>query len=321
MTIAHEIDLHLLRAFVAVADQGGFSAAALTLHITQPALSRRISELETALGARLFDRTSRHVQLTSVGHSLIARSRDLLTDAQDLQERAQALKVGHSGVLSLGGTPFVLESLVAPFLARYRKRRPDVEVRLHEQGGARLLERVLRGDLQMAVVTSIESRLASRPLFPWCGLAVVAKTHPLARRQSIEVEHLANEPILVLPPEFIMRRIFDAACETTNLHPNIRMESSTPQTLVAMARAGCGVAIVPSLSVIDNRGVETLPIMVRGKSLGRWTAINWDGRRFQPVYARQFADALVEFASGKYPGKKYEIARTIARPESRSDNG
>ena len=132
---------------MAVAEHGGFSAAAFTLRITQSALSRRIGELETTLGSRLFDRTSRRVHLTGVGHSLIARSRDLLSDAKDLQERAQALKLGYGGVLRLGGTPFILESLVAPFLARYRKRRPDVEVRLHEQGGARSIEKVLRGRL------------------------------------------------------------------------------------------------------------------------------------------------------------------------------
>jgi LysR family transcriptional regulator, cyn operon transcriptional activator len=317
MLIKHELDLRSVAAFVAVVERGGFSAAALALHITQPALSRRISELEATLGSRLFDRTSRRVQLTSVGELLLARSRNLLADAHALRERAQALKSGNSGVLSLGGTPFILENLVLPFLVRYRKRRPDVEIQLHEQGGAQLLERVLSGDLHMAVATAVESRLASRPLFPWCGLAVTASTHPLAGRPKIEIEALADEPLLVLPPEFIMRRIFDAACETTNFLPRIRMQSATPQTLVAMARAEYGVAIVPSVFLMDKRAVKVLPILVRGKLLGRWTAINWDERRYQPAYVKQFTDELAEFAAEKYPGQTYKVGRAIARPESR----
>jgi DNA-binding transcriptional LysR family regulator len=314
--MAHDLDLRLLRAFASVAELGGFSSAASALHITQPALSRRIGDLEAVLGVRLFDRTSRRVRLTSGGEVLLGRSRDLLAGAHALQERAQALKSGSSGILRLGSTSFLLESLVAPFLVRYGERRPDVEVQLYEQGGVRLLEGVLRGDLHLAVVTAIEPQLASRPLFPWRGLAVVPKTHPLARRRTVEVEELAKEPVLALLPEFILRQIFDAACETAQLDPRVRMESATPQTLVAMARAGYGVAIVPSLFGMDKRGVKVLPVLVRGQSLGRWTAINWDARRFQPAYAKQFADELAEFASRRYPGREYEFAPPIARPDA-----
>lgn len=310
----HEIDTRLLRAFVSVAESGGFSAAALALHITQPALSRRIRDLEVALGVRLFDRTSRRVHLTSGGEVLLARSREMLTSAHALRERALALKEGRGGILRIGGTSFILESLVAPFLARYRKRWPDIDIHIQEQGGVRLLESVLRGDLHFAAVTSMESQLASRPLFPWRGLAVVAKTHSFARQKMVEIETLVKEPMLMLPPEFILRRIFDNACETARLLANIRMESATPQTLVAMARAGYGVAIVPSVFMVDKRGVKALPIQMRGQAMGGWTAINWDARRYQPSYAKQFVEELAEFSGRNYPGREYEFAAPIARP-------
>jgi len=317
MRMEHEIDMRLLRAFVSVADQGGFSAAAETLHITQPALSRRIRDLEDLLGVRLFDRTTRRVRLTSSGEILLPRTRDLLASAKALHEGAQALHSGRSGVLRLGGTPFAMESLVAPFLARYRKRHPEVDVQLYEHGAARVLDAVARGDVHLAVASEGEPQLARRLLFPWRVLAVVPRTHPLARRKLVEIEALGDQPILTLSRDFITRRTFDAGCESARLHPVVHMESVTASALVAMARAGYGVAIVPSHFVFSKQGVKGLPIVSRGQSLGRHMAIQWDSRRFQPAYVKLLADQLAEFASGSYPGQEYEFAPPLADPSSR----
>ena len=133
--MAHDLDLRLLRAFVMVAERGGFSAAAGALHITQPALSRRIAELEAALGVRLFERTSRRVELTQNGRDLVARSHDLLRGGEALYERSAALAKGKAGRLLIGCAPMIMESVVAPFITQYRNRHPDVDVHLHERGG------------------------------------------------------------------------------------------------------------------------------------------------------------------------------------------
>lgn len=312
----HDIDLRLVRAFVAVAEQGGFSAAAEALHITQPALSRRIGELEAALGVRAFDRTSRRVRLTGDGEALLERSRGLLVDAEALRERARALKAGRAGVLRVGGTPFALEGLIAPFLARYSRRFPEVDVRLREHGGARLLEGVRGGELHLAVVSEDEPRLASRRLYAWRLVAVLARTHPQARRKTVDIEALADQPILALTQDFITRRLFDAACETAHLRPLVRMQSSTPQTLVAMARAGYGIAIVPSIFLMDARGVKVVPVVSRGRSLGRHWGICWDPSRHQTEYLRQFIDGLGEFARHHRVGKAYDFAPPIAAPRA-----
>lgn len=317
MRMEHEIDLRLLRAFVSVADQGGFSAAAETLHITQPALSRRIRDLEDLLGVRLFDRTTRRVRLTSSGEILLPRSRDLLASAHALHEGAHALHSGRSGVLRLGATPFAMESVVAPFLARYRKRHPEVDVQLYEHGAARVLEAVARGDVHLALASEGEPRLDGRPLFPWRLVAVVARTHPFARRKILGIEALSDQPILTLSRDFLTRRTFDAVCESARVHPVVRMESVTPRALVAMARAGYGVAIVPSTLAFSRQGVKGLPIVSRGQSLGRQMAIQWDPQRFQPAYVKRFADEMAEFASGTYPGQEYEFAPPLAEPSSR----
>src|SRR5262249_43627805 len=124
--------LRHLRAFVTIVDAGGFGRAGGRLNISQPALSRQIRALEIALDVQLFDRIGRRVQLTSEGEDLLQRARRLLTEVESLGERARALKSGQTGVLRLGASPQVIETLLADFLPRYRRRHPGVEVRLVE---------------------------------------------------------------------------------------------------------------------------------------------------------------------------------------------
>src|SRR5512137_2081798 len=109
-------DLRQLRAFAAVHDAGSVSSAARKVHLTQPALSRRVSELESALGVRLFDRTGGRLRLTSEGESLLAHSRNVLAEVESLVTRADALRKGRGRKLAVGTAPMTMETFVAPAL-------------------------------------------------------------------------------------------------------------------------------------------------------------------------------------------------------------
>ena len=113
------MNLGHLRAFVAIADVGGFARAASRLNLTQSAISRQIALLEEELGVRLFDRDGRNVKLTSPGEDLLRRSRHLLSDAAALGERARELRGGQVGTLRISATPQVIESI--------RKKLADYE--------------------------------------------------------------------------------------------------------------------------------------------------------------------------------------------------
>src|SRR5262245_56751074 len=106
------MDLQRLRAFVGIAEAGGFGRAATRLHLSQPALSRQLRGLEDELGVRLFDRIGRRIQLTAEGEDLLQRTRRLLSDASALGERARALRGGETGVLRVGATPQVIENVL-----------------------------------------------------------------------------------------------------------------------------------------------------------------------------------------------------------------
>ena len=213
------MNLRFLRTFVAIADNAGFARAAARLNLTQSAASRQIQALEDELGLRLFARIGRSVRLTPEGEDLLVRSRQLLFDAEALGQRASALKTGEVGVLRVGATPQVIESLLADFLLRYRKRHGGVEVHLVEDGGSRLPGRLERGDIDVALMPAGEDRFSSRLLYPMHVLAVLPQGHRLSRRAVLDVTELADEPLLRLNSSFASHGWFEAACQVAHIRP------------------------------------------------------------------------------------------------------
>jgi len=187
-------------------------------------------------------------------------------------------------------------------------------LQFQECGGGDALKAVLRGDFHAAVASPMEPTLEMRLLFPWRLLAVVPRGHRLAGGRTVDIGDLATEPILTLPAGFGTRALFDAGCETASARPTIRMEAAAAQTLVAAARAGYGVAVVPTVLIMDKRGLELRPILAAGKSLGRWLAIAWDASRMPPAYLTGLADVLVESLARDYPGREYDYAPPIKAP-------
>jgi DNA-binding transcriptional LysR family regulator len=124
------------------------------------------------------------------------------------------------------------------------------------------------------------------------ALAVIAPSHPLGRRPSVDVSELADVPLLLLHRGFSSRGWFDAACNP-DVSPRVVLESGAPHTLMALAASGEGVAIVPSNVSIPRKGVKTMSVTHRGTPIGRWVLVAWDRRRFFPLFAQHFVNELV----------------------------
>jgi LysR family cyn operon transcriptional activator len=297
------MELRHLRYFAAVADAGGVSRAAARLNISQPALSRQVRDLETELGVSLFDRQGGRLLLTGEGEDLLTRARQLLTDADSLRERAGALRGGDAGIIRVGVAPLTLESLLPPFLIRHQRRHPGIEVRLVEDSPSRLFARLERGELSLAVSFPGHEGLGSRLLFPLCALGVMSRGHRLSRRATLEVAELAQERLLLLSRQFLTRQWFDTACQRAHLRPKVVLESAAPHALIALARVGYGIAIVPSHTLFDQRRLRAASLVQRGTALGAWAAITWDPHRFQPPFVERFVEELAAYSRHSYPGR------------------
>jgi LysR family transcriptional regulator, cyn operon transcriptional activator len=311
------VDLRHLRYFVAVADAGGFSKAAAQLRMSQPALWRQVRQLEQDLGVRLFDRIGRRVRITGHGEDLLAQGRDLLTRAESLGERARTLGSGQTGVLRLGATPQTLESL-AGFLARWSRSSPGVSLRLIEDGGTQLGDRLEAGELHLALTLAGDPRFRGRLLFPIRDVAVLPAGHKLARHRAVEVADVVPEVLLLLRPGFASREWFDTACRALHARPQVLLEGSAPGTLIALAREGLGIAVVPSTVRFARARVRAVPILHAGASLGRWLAANWDPRRFLAPYAERFVESLAAYTE-RHVGQEYREAPPIPLPPAARD--
>jgi DNA-binding transcriptional LysR family regulator len=301
------MELRHLRYFVSVAEAGSVSKAALQVNISQPALSRQIHDLEAELGVRLFDRPGRRIQLTADGEDLLKRSRDVLAHAGSLVEHARTLAGGIIGVLRVGATSQTIQTVLSGFLPKFQRAHPGVEIRLREEGGVRLYELVERGELHLTLSGILSGgRLESRPLFALRVLAVTARKPRWKGRTTIEVTELAGEPLLLLNGEFGSRQLFDAACRLAQLQPRVVLESREPHSLIALAEAGHGIAVVPSTVRFVSQKIQIMPLLQAGKSLGVWAGLTWDARRSLPIYATSFIDDLTTYLSRTAPGRRFD---------------
>jgi DNA-binding transcriptional LysR family regulator len=310
------MNLRQLRTFVAIADSGGIVRAATRLNMTQPTASRQISGLEAELGVPLFDRIGRGVHLTAEGEDLLRHSRRVLAEIDSLRERARALKAGQTGTLRVGTTPQAIESLLVDFLPHFRKAHPGVDVDLVEDGGVRLPGRLERGDVHLTIMPEGEERFHARVLYPVCMLAVLAKTHRLSRNSLVDVSELAQEPLLLTARGFASRDWFLSACQVARVRPRVVLESGAPQSLIALAGGGHGIAVIPSSVLVRAAKARAIPLVHRNETIGRWTVIAWDPERFLAPFAANFVDELVAYTRETYPNRELlQRAPPLPRPK------
>jgi LysR family cyn operon transcriptional activator len=159
-----------------------------------------------------------------------------------------------------------------------------------------------------------------RLLAPNHVLAVVSPKHRLAGKKVLEITELTNESLLLLRREFASRVSFDTVCHIARIKPRVILESAAPPTLLALARTGNDVAIVPSNVHIPS-SVRGLPLVHRGASIGRWTVVAWHQQRYLAPYAEQFIDELVATAGKTIQGVNLSNMRRHYHDRRKPTNG
>lgn len=284
------MELDNLAAFVAVAEHGGFSAASDYLHLTQPAISKRIAQLEGDVAARLFDRVGRQTVLTEAGVLLLPRARQLLRDADEARLALHELGRNVGGSLRLASSHHIGLHRLPPLLRQFSADFPDVTLDIRFLDSEQAWQEVLQGRIELALTTLGPTTfpLATLPIWddPLCFVA--APEHPLAQRKRLQLTDLARFPAVLPDVGTFTHRIVADAFVRHGLQLQLRMTTHYMETLKMLAAVGLAWSVLPS-SMLDAQ-LHVLP--VSGIRLSRKLgAVTHSGRTLSRA-GRAFLDLL-----------------------------
>ncbi len=284
-----------LRAFVAVGELQSFAAAAKTLHLSQPALSRRITHLEDVLDVRLFDRTTRSVALTLLGRRFLGQVRGHLDDLDrsllSLRDAAQL----EAGDVTIGCVFSAVHHFLPAVIRTFREQHPQVLVRIIEEGADEVLASVKQGEADFALnyIGMQDAEVAFTPLLKEPYVLACPADHPLAKRRSVRWEELAQYPDSRVSHASRNRLFIDQALAELPPMPRPICEVRHVSTLIGLVENGLGVAVVPQLTLPPN-SAYVVGVQLEKPSIARTIGlIQLSGRSLSPA-ATAFARLLTQ---------------------------
>jgi len=265
------MNLRQLRYFIAVAEELHFGRAAERLHVSQPPITRQIQALEEALGAQLFNRTPRGVELTQAGTLFLDEARTIVERLNQAADRVHRAAEGGLGRIDLAIFGSAILSYIPRVVLEFKRRYPDVKVVMHTLGKVAQIEALQNRSIDLGfnrMLTPVPGltieELAQEPLF-----AAVPDPGPHAALSSVALSDLAKEPMLLFPASptrgFVEK--VTGLCHEAGFAPNVAQVVGDGLTAMALVAAGFGVCLVPdSITQISMPGVKYLPIEPSGSN-------------------------------------------------------
>jgi DNA-binding transcriptional LysR family regulator len=262
------MDLANLNAFIAIAEMGSFSAAGERLHLTQPAVSKRIAGLEQQLDVRLFDRLGREVSLTEAGRALLPRAYQILNVLDDTRRALTNLTGEVTGRLTLATSHHIGLHRLPPLLRAFTKAYPAVALDIQFLDSEVAYEEILHGRAELAVITlAPEPHALVKAVVVWDDPLdfVAAPEHPLATQANVSLADIARYPAVFPGENTFTHHIVSKLCEAQGLKPNIAMSTNYMETIKMMVSIGLAWSVLPR-TMLDE---QVTPIPLPGIQLRR----------------------------------------------------
>jgi DNA-binding transcriptional LysR family regulator len=273
------MNLFQLEYFVTVAEELHFARAAERLHVAQPSLSFQIKQLEEEIGVRLFQRTTRRVELTAAGVAFLEKTRLSLRTLRDGVDAAQRIERGEQGTITLGYNGYTLYNLIPQLLQSYRVRHPQVQVRVREVYEPYSEQQLLSGELDvvLGIIEAYDSSehpaydemnhtdLVRLPLFKEPLTVALPRDNPLCSQQSLRLAMLADQDFIVmdrvLKPNVYAQTIY--FCHTWGgFSPKIAQEAFSIEAIIGLVASGTGIALATqSIRELRTDKVVYLPLI------------------------------------------------------------
>ena len=299
--MALTFDLNDLLAFRAVAELGNFGRAAETVHLSQPAFSRRIDKLERALGVRLLERTTRRVTLTAVGRDFERKTRELLDELDATLLGIRGVAATRMGEVSVACVPSTVYYYLSEVIRRYHELSPKVRVKVFDAGANEVLAAVARGEADFGIdfVGAQEGELEFEPLVEERFVAACRRDHPIAKLRRVTWSQLGQYDYISVGRASGNRVLLDQALAGLAGRPQAIYETQHVTTSLGLVEAGLGVAAVPSMAMPreDHPLLVSVPLVdpIVTRKVG---LIRRRGRSLSPA-ARQLYELFGQLKRGR----------------------
>jgi LysR family transcriptional regulator, carnitine catabolism transcriptional activator len=285
-------ELRHIEAFLAVARAGNFTRAAADLHVSQPALTVQIRQLETALGLRLFDRNNRRVALTQPGRELVAPFERVLLDVRSIVESAHDFAAHRRGVVTVASLPSIAAAVLPRAIAELALRHQGIAVRVRDVVADQVVALVKSGEADFGLGScGVERDVTAQPLFADRLAAFVPKHHRLAARRHVTLREVAAYPLVLTSRDSSLRELVERALDHDGLSVTVAHEATYMTTALGLAAAGLGVAILPdAANTSASRAIRRVEI--RKPVLTRQIGILTRAGRSLPPAAHKLVEVL-----------------------------
>ncbi|MFW0765262.1 transcriptional regulator CynR [Trabulsiella odontotermitis] len=291
--------------FLAVAEHQGFTRAAAALHVSQPALSQQIKQLESLLGVQLFDRSGRNTRLTDAGEVYLRYARNALQALEEGKRAIHDVEDLSRGSLRVAVTPTFTAYFIGPLMAAFYARYPNVTLQLQEMSQDKIEELLVNDELDVGIAfDEVHSPdIDAQTLLTETLALVVARHHPLAQQKSVELRVLNDEQLILLSAEFATREQIDRYCRQRGLRSQVVMEANSINAVLALIRRTPLSTLLPAAIAMQSDDLSAVSLMP--PLLERTAVLMQRKGAWQTAAARAFvAMALEEADSIALPPKR-----------------
>lgn len=286
-----------IKSFLAVAQHHSFTKAAAALHVSQPALSQQVRQLEESLSAQLFDRSGRTTRLTDAGEVYLRYARRA---SQELEEGKRAIHdVGDlsRGALRVALTPTFTTYLVGPLVEAFHSRYPNITLNLREIAQEQMEELLLADELDVGIAfeDGHSQDIETQPLLIEALALVVGERHPLAGQSAIDLDALSAESLILLSEEFATREQIDRYCRQHNITPRVKMEANVIGAVIEVVRRTTLSTLLPATVALAHQGL--FAIELSPQRLHRTAVLMQRKGAYQTSAARAFIELATDIAA------------------------
>lgn len=287
------IDIQQLKYFKTVAETKHITKSSEKLSISQSALSRSISNLEKEIGAPLFTRKNRQIELNKFGEIILHRTNNILSELSQGQREIAEMLEPNTGNISFGFLHTLATSHIPNIIANFQQAYPNINLQLKQGPSHQISRLIAKEEIDLALLSPInlEKSVVWHKLWEEPMYLVVPKNHELSKRTSITTKELQNEHFIMLKEGFSIREISDRLFKEAGVIPHITFEGEELDTVAGLVAVGLGISIMPKISALRINDLVTIDI--EDENSHREIGLSWKDSHYLSPASRRFQEFLI----------------------------